>query len=220
MPAVCVVTILTITGALSAARAVPVPLCVDLSLGRLPRWLRRLRVLVHRQWMCDSLNTMRQGEVAGGTQVVHGSRRGCFLVIRANPEICRDFISDHWPRLQTKTDNASEFFRYTPALWGSYAYAVVDREAGSVYLASDFLASHPLYYAQNKGSWIWSFELSELRSRLIEETLDFNALDEYMRYQWLMDGRTLISEIKEVPPGHCVCLRPGEPAAVQLEDEK
>lgn len=93
---------------------------------------------------------------------------------------------------------------------GNYALAISLCNKRGVYLIADELGSQPLYYARTKEGWAWSFELKHLVPFLGKRKLDYRGLDEIFYYRWLMEDHTLLADVAQVLPSHCVYLEPGK----------
>ncbi len=102
------------------------------------------------------------------------------------------------------------FMSRIPRHYGHYALAVETRNADCVYLIADAFGSHPIYYAETRLGWVWSFDYKSIAAVTEDVTIDPHGLAEFCRYSWLMEENTPLSAIKQVLPSHCVCLRPGQ----------
>lgn len=96
-------------------------------------------------------------------------------------------------------------------LRGMFAFAAVDFAKQQVLLARDRLGKKPLYYTVRNGVLTWSSELEPLYRSVGPFTLDLEALDSYLAWQYIAAPRTIYKEVRTLPPGHLavVDLRTG-----------
>lgn len=88
---------------------------------------------------------------------------------------------------------------------GFWAFVVYDKEAQKLSFCRDQFGIKPLYYWCDKES----IYASSLLGSIIENSsrkpsLDYEALSEYVRYQFTFGDKTFVKEIKKVLPGHHV----------------
>lgn len=97
-------------------------------------------------------------------------------------------------------------------LRGMFAFAAADFEKHQAILARDRLGKKPLYYTVRDGVLTWSSELEPLYRSVGPFTLDLQALDDYLAWQYIPAPRTIYKEVRALPPGHVatVDLRSGE----------
>jgi asparagine synthase (glutamine-hydrolysing) len=106
-------------------------------------------------------------------------------------------------------------------LTGFWAFIVYEKETQKLTLVRDQLGIKPLYYwhTQHKtcvSSLIWTI----LETVGESPDLDFEAMSEYVRYQFTFGDKTFVRQIKKVLPGHYVeiDLRTDTVADVCYED--
>ena len=97
---------------------------------------------------------------------------------------------------------------------GMFAFALYDSLNQKVWLARDRYGIKPLYYTlTNEGTFLFGSEIKSLLEYLPETpNVDLAALNEYFSFQNIFSDRTLFSEIKLLPPGHCLELDLSHPA--------
>ncbi len=86
---------------------------------------------------------------------------------------------------------------------GMFAFAIWDRNEGSLFLARDRLGVKPLYYAElEDGHLLFSSELKAMfvHPRL-SRSLDPYAVEEYFALGYVPDPRTILQQVKKLPPG-------------------
>jgi len=91
---------------------------------------------------------------------------------------------------------------------GIFAFGFLDKVKNILYLARDFFGVKPLYYAQNKNTFIFSSEIRPLQNRIKTE-LDTDNIAILLKLRFIPAPGTLCQGIKKLRPGHF--------AAVSLE---
>ena len=89
-------------------------------------------------------------------------------------------------------------------LSGIFAFAIWDREKQELFVARDGFGVKPLYYARLPGGGVaFASELKALISVPgVGAGLDFKALSDYLTYLWSPGERTLLRDVRKLPPGH------------------
>jgi asparagine synthase (glutamine-hydrolysing) len=89
-------------------------------------------------------------------------------------------------------------------LRGMFAFAIADARSSSVLLARDRLGIKPLYVSESTDGLIFASEVRALLvSGLVARRLDVEALDLFLCHQTVPTPRTLVRDVKLIPPG-CV----------------
>lgn len=87
---------------------------------------------------------------------------------------------------------------------GMFAIALHDLVRGRVLLVRDPIGIKPLYYAMASEFAVWGSEIKAvLASGLVARELDFDALGEFLAWEYVPAPRTLFRGIRKLPPG-CV----------------
>jgi len=87
---------------------------------------------------------------------------------------------------------------------GMFAFALWDRNRGTLFLARDRLGIKPLFYAElADGQLIFASELKALyvHPRLSHE-LDPRSVEDYFGYGYVPEPRTILRQARKLPPGH------------------
>lgn len=83
---------------------------------------------------------------------------------------------------------------------GAFLLAVWDRRAQELFLANDRMGLYPVYYAHQAGRLIFAPEVKGiLCAPGFASTLDWTALAEYVRFQFLLGDKTFFEAIKLLP---------------------
>lgn len=88
-------------------------------------------------------------------------------------------------------------------LVGMFAFALVQRDSGDVFLARDRLGIKPLYYhASDKGLWFASTLPALLKCQLLPVEIEPAALNQFMSFRTTVEDLTLFKGIKKLKAGH------------------
>ena len=95
---------------------------------------------------------------------------------------------------------------------GMFAFAIHDREEGTVTLVRDRFGIKPLYYAKTDHSILFASEVKALLTAIEEPRVDKWSLVEWFLYQSVdaVTPETLIEGVRAVLPGQAVTIRNGE----------
>lgn len=95
-----------------------------------------------------------------------------------------------------------------PRLNGMFAFAWHDAEEGSLLLARDHVGIKPLFHANMPGGFVFASELDALmKSGLVEDRIDRDALDAYLMLQYIPAPRTIYAGVRKLRPGHWMRVR-------------
>ena len=100
-------------------------------------------------------------------------------------------------------------------LRGMFAFALWDRNRGTLFLARDRLAVKPLYYAWlADGTFIFGSELKSLLAHGgLEREMDPLAVEEYFALGYVAEPRTIFRQARKLPPAHTLSVWRGQPHA-------
>ncbi len=91
---------------------------------------------------------------------------------------------------------------------GQYAFALWDAESKSLLLARDRLGVRPLFYTVVDDTLLFASEIKALLADpRVPRRPDFRALDQVFTFWSALPGRTMFSDIFEVPAGHYLLAR-------------
>jgi asparagine synthase (glutamine-hydrolysing) len=92
---------------------------------------------------------------------------------------------------------------------GMFAFAMLDEDSGSLFLARDPLGIKPLYFLRRHGGVIFASELKALVAAVGPELrTEPSALIASMLYYWLPEQRCAIEGVEKLPPGSWAEFRP------------
>jgi len=90
---------------------------------------------------------------------------------------------------------------------GMFAIALWDRERGELQLIRDRLGVKPLYYRWDGRVLAFGSELKALRAfGAWQPEVDGDALNDYLRYGYIADPRSIYRQSFKLPPGHRLVL--------------
>ena len=120
------------------------------------------------------------------------------------------------------SNSDTEVLLYAYARWGKgmldrlvgmFAFAIYDREEEMFFLARDFFGIKPFYYSCVPGAFAFASEIKALLTiPSVSREIHPERLHEYL-YSGLTDygGDTMFKEVKQIPPGHYMCLKTRDP---------
>jgi asparagine synthase (glutamine-hydrolysing) len=102
---------------------------------------------------------------------------------------------------------------------GMFAFAIWDTRRRRLFLARDRVGIKPLYFAETLNSLVFSSELKALLAHpAIEPRLDLTAVDEYLTFEYVPAPRSILSQVRKLPPGHYLVLQDGRIALQRYWD--
>lgn len=97
-----------------------------------------------------------------------------------------------------------------PRLEGMFAVAVWDRRDRNLTLARDPMGIKPLYVTEQNGGLAFASEIKALRALPAHGfTVDERAVHDALSAGHVRPPRTIFAEVRVLPPGHSLVLRPG-----------
>ena len=152
-------------------------------------------------------------DLSGGHQPIHNEDRSVWVVFNGeiyNYRQLESLLRKLGHRFSTHSDTevivhayeefGDECVRY---LNGMFAFALWDAAGRRALLARDRFGIKPLYYTVVQKQLIFGSELKALLAHpAVERKVDFVALDEYLSFEYVPTPRTIIKDVKKLPPGH------------------
>jgi asparagine synthase (glutamine-hydrolysing) len=162
-------------------------------------------------------------DVAGGNQPLTNEDQSVVLVYNGeiyNFQPLVDELVALGHRFHTRSDtevvvHAWEEWgeRCVDRFLGMFAFALWDRNQETLFLGRDRLGVKPLYYAAlPDGTLLFGSELKAILCHPgVSRALDPCAVEDYFAYGYIPDPRTILSQVRKLPPGHTLTLRRGAP---------
>jgi asparagine synthase (glutamine-hydrolysing) len=164
-------------------------------------------------------------DIAGGAQPVYNEDRSVAVVFNGEIYNFKALRADllargHQFRTNSDTEVIVHLYEERGAelvgeLEGMFAFALWDAKRQTVLLARDRLGIKPLFLARLPDGVLFGSEIkSLLRTGLVSEELDWQALDEFLTYTFVPAPRTIYRDVTKVMPGTTLIIGPqGELAA-------
>lgn len=86
---------------------------------------------------------------------------------------------------------------------GMFAFAIINTLKKEVFIARDHLGIKPIVYYQDDQSFVWASEIQALKStpNFIDD-IDFYAIDQYLKFQYIPAPGTIYRKVKKILPGY------------------
>lgn len=94
-------------------------------------------------------------------------------------------------------------------LRGMFTFLIYDEKHHKMFGASDHFGIKPLYYTETDDYVAFSSEYKALLPLLTTRTVDHVALQNYLSFQFVPLGATMLKEIRKVPVGHYFTFEDG-----------
>ena len=95
-------------------------------------------------------------------------------------------------------------------LRGMFAFALWDANDRRLFAARDRAGEKPLFYAQTPQRLLFGSEMKALLVRSeVSREMDFEALDQFLTYGYVLTPRTIFADVRNVPPAHCLIYERG-----------
>jgi asparagine synthase (glutamine-hydrolysing) len=99
---------------------------------------------------------------------------------------------------------------------GMFAFAIHDRDDGSVFLARDRIGIKPLFWGEHRGGLVAASTLEPFFSLAsFPKKLDAEGLRDYLAFQTPLAPRTLVKDVHALPPGGSLRWMPGSRATLR-----
>ena len=95
---------------------------------------------------------------------------------------------------------------------GMFAFAVHDMKRRKLLLVRDHLGIKPLYYAFDRNHIVWGSEVKALlASKLLERSLDIDALVQFLLWEYVPGEATLLHGVRKLKAGHLLEIDLSDP---------
>jgi asparagine synthase (glutamine-hydrolysing) len=152
-------------------------------------------------------------DVAGGHQPISNENGTIWIVFNGeiyNHAELRKKLEPLRHRYRTNTDTETIVHLYeeyghdcVQHLRGMFAFAIWDREKGTLFVARDRLGIKPLYYQLTSDSILFGSEIKVILAQSnTHRDFHFSALPEYLAFGYLSGEETFYEGILKLMPGH------------------
>ncbi len=94
---------------------------------------------------------------------------------------------------------------------GMFALAIWDSRTQTLLAARDRAGEKPLYYTLTDRALLLASEVKALLVRDdVDRTVDLEALDQFLTYEYVIAPRTMFQSVKKLPPAHFLRYRDGK----------
>src|SRR5262249_53795885 len=102
---------------------------------------------------------------------------------------------------------------------GMFAFAIWDRKENKLVLARDRLGVKPLYYYFDDRCFVFGSELKAILAfPEIPKTIDLEALDTFLTYEYVPAPLSILKDIRKLPPGTLLIAKDGNVSIFQYWD--
>ena len=100
---------------------------------------------------------------------------------------------------------------FLSGLRGMFALALWDGRTRTLLAARDRAGEKPLYYTLTSSGLLLASEIKALLSRPeVNRTIDLEALDQFLTYEYIIAPRTIFAGIQKLPAAHYLLYRAGQ----------
>lgn len=101
--------------------------------------------------------------------------------------------------------------RTLKALVGMFAFALLDRKEGRLFLARDRFGEKPLYYGHAGRDILFASELKSFHVHPdFDTTIDLSAVDALVSHAYIGSPKSIFRSVRKLPPGHVLELDVGK----------
>lgn len=159
-------------------------------------------------------------DLAGGRQPIHNETSTVWVVFNGeiyNYRELRAELEALGHRFYTSSDTESIVHAYEQwgedafrRLRGMFGIALWDQPRRTLLLARDRAGQKPLHYAERKGRLYFGSEIKSLLAvGAVEPTLNLEALDHYLAFQYTPRETSIFDGVRKLPPAHFLRWRDG-----------
>jgi len=86
---------------------------------------------------------------------------------------------------------------------GMFAFSILDKNLGKIFIARDFFGEKPLYYYQNSNEILWGSELKSIVSNIDKKLeIDKDALNLYFQLTYIPAPYSIYKGVRKLLPNH------------------
>ncbi len=159
-------------------------------------------------------------DLAGGHQPIHNEDQTIWIVFNGeiyNFQALRRQLIRLGHTFSTSSDTEAIVHAYeefglecVQHLNGIFAFAIWDQRRQRLFLARDRIGVKPLFYTLTERSLIFASELKVLLAHpLVSRKIDLVSLNEYLTFEYVPTPRSMLKDVKKLPPGHTLTVEDG-----------
>ncbi len=89
---------------------------------------------------------------------------------------------------------------------GMFAFALLDKREGRLYLVRDPFGIKPVYYSHRLGEFVFSSEIRALSTmKSSTNDIDVQSVQKFLTLRYIPSPDTLFTDVKRLQPGHILC---------------
>ncbi len=141
------------------------------------------------------------GHAFSASHALHVNQEGLFFVVDGEHSLYENahrFAQKGEPILFKVQDD-----RVEPGEYGKGNVAFFNPRTKTLYLATEWTGSFPLFYTRLDNGFLFSSHLRPL-AKLIRATADPMGIIQFMKYGFMLAGRTFYKEIRRIMPGQAL----------------
>lgn len=157
-------------------------------------------------------------DLVSGHQPIHNEDESLWIVYNGeiyNFSELREYLEKKNHIFYTKSDTEVIVHLYEEygrdcvnKLNGMFAFAIWDKKKNELFLARDRFGIKPLYYSEFNGQLIFASEIKAiLQFPDFKRELDFNALNQYLTFEYVPAPRSIFKKIQKLPAAHLLIYK-------------
>ena len=159
-------------------------------------------------------------DLSTGTQPIYNEEHSLAIVFNGeiyNFQSIRDELKQKGHKFYTNADTEAiihayeEFGEESPKqLNGMFAYSIFDSLKKKLFLARDRIGIKPLYYYWDGQTFAYGSEIKTiLEVPGIDRTVDVEALNRFLTFEYIPSPESIFKKIRKLPPGHWLVFENG-----------
>ena len=157
-------------------------------------------------------------DLVNGHQPIHNEDESLWIVYNGeiyNFSELRGYLEKKGHIFYTKSDTEVILHLYEEygrdcvnKLNGMFAFVIWDKKKNELFLARDRFGIKPLYYSEFNGQFIFASEIKAiLQFPDFKRELDFNALNQYLTFEYVPAPRSIFKKIQKLPAAHLLIYK-------------
>lgn len=159
-------------------------------------------------------------DLSTGTQPIYNEDHSLSIVFNGeiyNFQSIRDELKQKGHKFYTNADTEviihsyEEFGEESPKqLNGMFAYSIFDSRQKKLFLVRDRIGIKPLYYYWDGQTFAYGSEIKTiLEVPGIDRTIDVEALNRFLTFEYIPSPESIFKKIRKLPPGHWLVFANG-----------